>query len=145
MASYYPKGYANCKHPFESERLPLLRWMRRRKLAARRRVIEQYSGRTNGDLLDVGYAAGLFMNGLARAGWRVHRIEPIEVAAEFARHHYGFEIETGTLMQAPLEPGSFEVITFWDVIEHTFSPTGELAKSAQLLSTGGLLAITVPN
>jgi hypothetical protein len=37
------------------------------------------------------------------------------------------------------------VVTFWDVLEHTFSPAAELRRTADLLRAGGLVAINIPN
>ena len=63
----------------------------------------------------------------------------------YARRRFGLTVFQGTLKESPYEPVSFDVITFWDVLEHTFSPAEELAHAAQLLRPGGLLVANVPN
>ena len=122
-----------------------MRWMRRRKLVQRRHLVERYSGRTTGRILDVGSATGIFLHEMASAGWEAVGVEPVTHAAEYAQARFGLEIFSGTLAKAPYESGSFDVVTFWDVLEHTFSPVEELAHVARLLAPGGLVAINVPN
>ena len=145
LSDYYPPDYLPYRPPIEDERLGLMRYMRRRKLIKRRQLIEKYSGRVSGRVLDVGCATGLFLHEMQLAGWMSVGIEPIPSAAEFARQRFGLEVFQGLLGEAPFEAQSFDVITFWDVLEHTFSPVSDLRRTAQLLKPGGLVAINVPN
>lgn len=145
IAAYYPAEYAPFRSAIEDERHGLMRWMRRRKLVQRRRLVERYSGRMRGRILDVGCATGLFLHEMASAGWQAAGVELVPHAAEYARAHFGLDVFSGQLAQAPFGPATFDVVTFWDVLEHTFSPTQELALAARLLGPGGLVAINVPN
>jgi SAM-dependent methyltransferase len=145
ISAYYPVAYGPFRPAIEDERYTLMRWMRRRKLVQRRHLIERYSGRTTGRILDIGCATGIFLHEMASMGWQAAGVEPVEHAAEYARARFGLEIFSGTLAQAPYESGTFDVVTFWDVLEHTFSPAQELAHAARLLVPGGLVAINVPN
>lgn len=142
---YYPPDYGNFRPAIEDERFSLMRWMRRRKLALRRKLVERYSGCAAGRLLDVGCATGLFLHEMAQAGWQVAGVEPADEAAAYARRRFGLDVLTGRLEDAPFVSCSFDVITYWDVLEHTFSPTAELAQAARLLKPGGLLAVNIPN
>jgi SAM-dependent methyltransferase len=145
IGHYYPEDYASYHRPIEDERIPLMRWMRRRKLQKRRDLIEKYGGCLPGCILDVGSSTGLFLNEMQHAGWKVSGIEPIESAAAFARERFELDVFRGMLSEATYDRGSFDVVTFWDVLEHTFSPRAEIAQAAQLLRSGGLLLISVPN
>lgn len=145
IGQYYPATYTSYRPPIEDERLSVMRWMRRRKLVKRRQLIEQYSRQQQGRLLDVGCATGLFLSEMAQSGWQVAGIEPIASAADYARQRFGLHVFQGVLSEAPFEPGTFDVVTFWDVLEHTFSPVEDLAQAARLLRPGGLLALSVPN
>jgi SAM-dependent methyltransferase len=97
-------------------------------------------------LLDVGCAAGRFMEVASRAGWRTTGVELGESTAQAARSQ-GLDVHTGTLRDAfsVLEPGSFELVTFWDVLEHVRDPREELAMARELLGAGGMIAATMPN
>ena len=105
--------------------------------------IAHISGRT-GTLLDIGAATGFFM-GMARVrGWNVSGVEVSEHASQAARSR-GFDVRTGVLAEQDFEDSSFDAITMWDVIEHFADPTRNVIKSAALLRTGGVLAISTPD
>jgi SAM-dependent methyltransferase len=145
IGAYYPPEYSPYRPAIEDEHFALMRWVRRRKLVVRRQLIERYSGAQTGRLLDVGCATGLFLHEMALAGWNALGVEPSPQAATYAHERTGLEVFQGWLGDAPFEPASFDVVTYWDVLEHTFSPSAELARCVRLLKPGGLLAINVPN
>ncbi len=145
MAAYYPEEYRSYRLPVADEPFILMRWMRQRKLSRRRQLIEAYSQRATGRILDVGCSTGLFLHEMATHGWTTQGIEPITFAAEFAQEHFGLDIFQGTLQEFPQPETLFDAITFWDVLEHTYDPMAELQKAASLMKTEGLLAINIPN
>jgi SAM-dependent methyltransferase len=97
-------------------------------------------------LLDVGCAGGFFMSVAERAGWITTGVELGEATAQTARER-GLDVRTGTLGDAvsELEPGSFSLVTFWDVLEHVPDPRRELELARTLLAPGGAIAATMPN
>ena len=145
IGAYYPADYSCYRPPIENEKWAIMRWIRKRKLAKRRQLIEQFSKKTEGEILDVGCATGLFLQEMIQSGWHGKGIEPIASAAEYALETFGLQVFQGNLNQSTYASNSFDVITFWDVLEHTFSPSQELADAARLLHEGGLIAISVPN
>jgi SAM-dependent methyltransferase len=145
IGGYYADDYAPFRPAVEDERWGLMRWMRRRKLAGRRRMVERYSGLATGRILDVGCATGLFLHEMALAGWQADGVEPMASAADYARQRFGLPVFEGMIEDAPYPPASFDVVTFWDVLEHVFSPAHTLHRTAALLRPGGLLAINAPN
>lgn len=145
IGAFYPPDYAPFRRAVEDEPWALLRRMRRRKLAQRRRLVESATGRTRGRVLDVGCSTGLFLNEMAQAGWQAEGVEPAPEAARYARERFGLAVFEGMLEEAPLEAGSFDLVSFWDVLEHVFSPSATLARTAALLAPGGVVAINVPN
>ncbi len=145
MGSYYPAEYGAYRKAVEDERLRIMRWVRRRKLDHLRRVIERYSGLRKGRVLDVGCATGLFLHEMALAGWQATGVEPSPFAARYARERFGLDVHEGLLEGVDLPSGFFDVVTYWDVLEHTFAPRAELTRINRLLRRGGLLAVNVPN
>jgi SAM-dependent methyltransferase len=145
IGMYYPPDYAPYRPPIEDERHAVMRYMRRRKLIKRRQLIERYSRMKQGRILDVGCATGLFLHEMQMSGWQALGTEPIRSAAEFARKQFKLKVFEGWLREAPFAPSSFDALTFWDVLEHTFSPRTDLSQAARLLKPGGLLAINIPN
>lgn len=96
-------------------------------------------------VLDVGAAGGSFLAEARRRGYQPFGCEPSGWMCRFAREHYGLDIQPGTLFDMPLEPGGADLLTMWDVLEHTPDPTGVLQRAHALLAPGGVLALTVPD
>ncbi len=145
IGAFYPQDYAPFRPAIEDEHWALMRWMRRRKMRRRRALVEHYSGTSRGQVLDVGCATGIFLHEMAQAGWETVGVELTPGAAEYARQRFGLEVFTGQLEEAPLAEGTFDAVTFWDVLEHTYSPRRTLKRSAALLKPGGIVAINIPN
>lgn len=97
-------------------------------------------------LLDIGAGIGTFLH-LARDrfGWDVVGTEVSTSAVRIAHEKYGIELQLGRAEDLHLPPGSFDVITLWHVLEHVPSPAHTLELCRDLLLSGGLLAIGVPN
>jgi SAM-dependent methyltransferase len=102
--------------------------------------------RAGGRALDVGASSGAWLEVAAEHGLRPIGVELGEATAAAARER-GLDVRTGTLEQAlpGLQNDRFDLITFWDVLEHLPDPRHELALAARLLAPGGVLAATFPN
>jgi 2-polyprenyl-3-methyl-5-hydroxy-6-metoxy-1,4-benzoquinol methylase len=99
---------------------------------------------TPGRVLDVGCASGSFLRVAKSQGWQVDGIEPNVELARVAHETTGAAIHPD-LLSAPYADGTFDLITFWDALEHVPSPRGFLQQSADLLKEGGLLVVNYPN
>ena len=99
-----------------------------------------------GRLLDVGCSVGYFLNEMKKNhGWQVSGIEPVEMVARIAREWYGIEVFTGTLVDAKFVDDSWDVITLFDVLEHTTNPSLHLREIFRILKPGGWLFLKVPD
>lgn len=121
------------------------------QLAARERTfdgalveIEGLAG-GRGRLLDIGTAAGAFVAAAVRRGWDAEGCEPNRWLAESGARHYGIRIRQGSVFDQAYAPGSFDVVTLWDVIEHTTDPRAVLEKCREVLKPGGLLIVSYPD
>ena len=130
-AEYYAEWAGNQKE----KRLRM--WRRRLQ------TIEQY--KPSGRLLDVGCATGDFLELAQRNGWHVDGTEYSPYAAAFARDLLKTDIFCGHLMDAPYEDVSFDVVTFWHVLEHVADPIRYLLEAHRILKPSGLLVVAVPN
>lgn len=100
-------------------------------------------------VLDVGASSGAWLEVAAAAGLEAVGVELGEATAAGARAR-GLDVRTGTLEQAVAAPGGlagqrFDLITFWDVLEHVPDPRQELRLAHGLLAPGGRVAATFPN
>jgi 2-polyprenyl-3-methyl-5-hydroxy-6-metoxy-1,4-benzoquinol methylase len=96
-------------------------------------------------LLDVGAAAGYFVEQARLAGWDAEGLEPSRWASAYAREQLRVPVGEGTLESAELAPASYDVVTFWEVIEHVPSPRDFLADVARVLKPGGTLFLSTPD
>jgi SAM-dependent methyltransferase len=95
-------------------------------------ALEQERGGA-GTLLDVGASVGTFLDVARARGWTVHGVEPGERARELARSRYGLELDAK--LSDVLD--TFDVVSFWEVVEHTKRPQELLAGAVERLSPGG--------
>ncbi len=145
MDIYYPPDYAPYRPAIEDERWALMRWMRRRKVIHKRDVIERFSGTVPGTILDIGCSTGIFLAEMQGAGWATYGVELNQEAATYARQRFGLTVYDGYLSAAPLLPDTFDAVTMWDVLEHTFEPLITLQQIHSLLQPGGIVVAIVPN
>jgi len=93
-------------------------------------------------VLDVGCAAGFFLEVAHEEGWEAQGIELSSFAAEYARSRLGLKVFTGTLAEAAFPPESFDLITLWDVIEHVPDPLAVLTEARRVLRRDGLVVLS---
>ena len=99
------------------------------------------TGRT---LLDVGSGPGGFVRQASKSGWEVTALE-LNVESTRQLSADGFTVINTSLEASDLPPHSFDLISFWEALEHLTEPQPVLAKAHQLLNPSGLLFILVPN
>lgn len=98
-----------------------------------------------GHLLDVGTAAGSFLHVAAVRGWTVSGCEPNTWLCNWGKKTYGIDIRPGTLFDQHYPDRTFDVVTVWDVLEHTHDPQAFLRECQRVLKPGGLLVVNCPD
>jgi SAM-dependent methyltransferase len=137
--AYYGRGARKFMEPIQSG----IGWFRRGRA---RRALRLLPGADRPRrVLDIGCGDGEFLGVLRQLGWECHGTELTEVTARRAAAIPGLEIRTGPLAEDAYEPGRFDVISLWHVLEHLPDPDRTLRACACWLSGGGLLLLAVPN
>lgn len=116
-----------------------------RRLEARRRAEWVAGFLPSGALLEIGCAAGEFLDAAARRGFAVHGIEASPRLSALARTRYGFEVDQGLAERGLEDEPRYDVICMWHVLEHVLSPCALLRAAASALKPGGCLFLEVPN
>lgn len=100
-----------------------------------------------GTLLDVGCGTGDFVAAAIGAGYRASGIDTDAKALEAGRRHHGEIPLTCIAGEAFLGAGegSYDVITFFEVLEHLADPSRFLEEVRDRLVPGGAIALSVPN
>ncbi|MDF1593536.1 MAG: class I SAM-dependent methyltransferase [Desulfobacterales bacterium] len=96
-----------------------------------------------GLLLDVGTGCGHFIVRARQKGWRAKGIEPSSDAIHVAAGE-GLDIFYGTL-QEYRGNDRFNVITLINVLDHCAAPWHEIWRARELLKSGGIIFIRIPN
>ena len=98
-----------------------------------------------GTVLDVGCSYGFFLEAARAADWKGVGLETAPLPADHARRQSGLEVHSAGIAQAPLEPGSFDLVCFLDSFEHHVAPAEALAAAARWLKRGGRIYLKLPN
>ena len=88
-----------------------------------------------GRILDIGTAGGAFLGVAKQRGWETAGCEPNRWLAEWGSQHYGITIQPGTIYDMQLPDNAFDVVTLWDVLEHTPDPKSVLLECRRVLKT----------
>lgn len=99
----------------------------------------------NGRLLEIGCAAGAFLDAAQRERWRPSGVELSKSASAYAREQRGLDVHAGTLADTNFDAESFDAVVMLDVIEHVFQPSDLVAAVHALLRPGGALLMMTPN
>ncbi len=117
---------------------------RERTFAKALKHIERFVPR-KGALLDIGTAGGSFLAAAKKRGWRVSGCELNAWMVNWGNKHYGLNIQQGTLFEQQYKSSACDLVTLWDVIEHTPDPAAVVRECARILKPSGLLIINYPD
>lgn len=116
---------------------PKLDWM----LDTYRRV----HGREPRSAVDVGAGGGHFVAALRRAGLEADGYELSKASRRFAREAFSLELRSDDFLAEEAASGSWDVITFWGLLEYTPEPKRFLEAARRRLDpASGLLVVEVP-
>ena len=118
--------------------------IRKKTLKSKKDLIEKETGKSGGNILDIGCGTGAFLNIMKTNGWAITGLEPDEAASKKAKSLYG--IETQPSHHIFNLPGtSFDAITMWHVLEHVHQLHEYIEQLRNMLADKGKIFIAVPN
>ena len=100
------------------------------------------TGARRARLLEVGCGFGYFLDVAFEADFDVSGLEFNPFAVDRLRRKYAFPILSGAVETIELEPGAYDAVVMFDVIEHLRDPFGALARVHRALAPGGVLVLS---
>ena len=120
-----------------------LRMLARRRLALPGVLPE--SGAASARLLEVGCAAGFFLDEARKLGFVPEGLEISEYAAQYGRDTLGLEIQARAFLDVELEPAAYDVVAAFYVVEHFARQRTVFEKIAAALRPGGRFVFALPS
>jgi len=113
-------------------------------LKSKRKLVQQETKLSKGNILDVGCGTGAFLNEMKTAGWNITGLEPDKKASKNAEKLYKIKTQDPEeLFQLPKK--SYDVITMWHVLEHVHQLHEYIKTLHDLINDNGRIFIAVPN
>lgn len=122
----------------------LYRSVRRFMVSRKTSYVTSHSEIEKGRLLDIGSGTGYFASEMKKTGWDVTCIEVNEKARNYSKEQYGLDVFPPERLKDP-DPGSYDCITLWHVLEHFYDPFTLMNDINRILSQRGVCIIALPN
>ncbi|MEO7834866.1 MAG: class I SAM-dependent methyltransferase [Ginsengibacter sp.] len=102
------------------------------------KIISRFT--TPGKVLDVGCAAGFYLKGFEKSGWKCVGIEPNDTIASYGRNELNLNIVTGDLESFQTEE-KFDLVNLIEVIGHFYDLSKAMSKVQDLVNKEGLVLV----
>jgi 2-polyprenyl-3-methyl-5-hydroxy-6-metoxy-1,4-benzoquinol methylase len=96
-------------------------------------------------ILDVGSGEGFFLSLCLANGWEVFGVEVNSELIKFTEEKVNIKVFNGPLEDARFPENHFDVVTFWNVLEHLSEPDTVLRETYRILRPGGGILVRFPN
>ncbi len=110
------------------------------------KLVREVAKDVNCRILDIGCGYGFFLNELHKEGYRnITGTELSTERRELALAHSPAAIIPFDVNKPDRDPGTFDLVTLFHVLEHMADPIGFLRNIRTLLAPGGIFVCEVPN
>jgi SAM-dependent methyltransferase len=106
--------------------------------------VVRFTKRGSGKVLDIGCGAGDRLDVFRNKGFETYGVETSD-SADYAKEHLKLNVIKGDLFSAQFPDGFFDIVTLYNVLEHTHDPMKVCQEVHRILKDGGSLVIQVPN
>jgi len=149
MNKFYPETYS-WKETLEADS-SLAKLVRRLEKSYRYHLLKdevskviKFTGKTSGRVLDIGCGTGDRLEVFRRKGFETFGVEPSD-SADYGREYLKLNIIKGDLFSANFPEQFFDIITLYNVLEHTHNPVDVCNGVYRVLKEDGFLIIQLPN
>lgn len=140
LGRYYKSGYRPYVRPTSKEEL--IECLER--VEFRLDIVRQF--KTAGRLLEIGPSFGAFALLAKNAGFHVDAIEMDSACCEFLSAELGIlAYNSASVVETLRSLGLYDVITFWQSVEHLPAPWEVLTEAFSHLSPDGIVVVATPN
>ncbi len=109
-----------------------------------RRFLDSFPERP-GRLLDVGCGYGFFLKMAEEKGWEAVGVDLDPNGIAYAKEHLRVNALLGDIRDIQFPEGHFDLVTLWNVLDHSPDPVDVLAETHRLLKENGHVFIRTPN
>ena len=106
--------------------------------------VQKFTGRTFGKVLDIGCGTGDRLDVFRRIGFETYGVETSD-SADYAKEYLKLNVWKGDLFSAHFREDFFDLVTMYNVLEHTHNPMEVCKEAYRILKGDGFLIIQVPN
>ncbi len=149
IGKFYPKIYS-WKETLEAESF-LTRCVRKLEKIYRYHLlmdevskVVRFTRRGSGRVLDVGCGTGDRLDVFRSRGFETFGVETSD-SADYAKENLKLDVLKGNLFSARFPDRFFDVVTLYNVLEHTHDPKRVCEEVHRILKDDGFLVIQVPN
>lgn len=149
IGKFYPETYS-WKETLEADSF-LTKWVRRLEKSYRYHLLQDevskvviFTDKNFGKVLDVGCGTGDRLEVFRNKGFEAYGVETSD-SANYAREHLNLNVLKGDLFSANFSDEFFDLVTLYNVLEHTHSPARVIKEIHRILKKEGFLIIQVPN
>ncbi len=149
MGKFYPEIYS-WRETLEADSF-LTNWVRRLEKGYRYHLLRdevskvvKFTGSSSGKVLDVGCGTGDRLDVFRSKGFETYGVETSD-SANYAREHLNLDVSKGDLFSISFPDRFFDIVTLYNVLEHTHNPTKVCNEIHRILKDDGFLVIQVPN
>jgi SAM-dependent methyltransferase len=149
MGRFYPETYS-WKETLEADSF-LTKCVRKLEKGYRYHLLQdevskvvKFTGRSCGEVLDVGCGTGDRLDVFRSRGFETYGVETSD-SADYARDRLKLNVLKGDLFSAHFQDRFFDIVTLYNVLEHTHSPGAVCQEVHRILKEDAFLIIQVPN
>ena len=149
IGNFYPETYS-WKETLGADSF-LTKWLRRLEKSYRYHLLQDevskvviFTDKNSGKVLDVGCGTGDRLEVFRSKGFETFGVETSD-SANYAREHLNLNVLKGDLFSANFSDEFFDLVTLYNVLEHTHRPARVIEEIYRILKKEGFLIIQVPN